>query len=139
MIAGDLGTLGDRADLHVLVIDVPAFLAGVGRSAGGCGQAPMIPPISSIVKPLQLRTISRRLGPRTGGPHSQAKIPVFSKQKARFGGSTATSRPIGTATRQLQCPEILSRGARLYGVSGWAIGPSRDPGRRLSPISRRPT
>jgi hypothetical protein len=49
MIAGDLGALGDRADLHVLVIDVPAFLAGVGRSAAGeCGQALMIPPIHRL-------------------------------------------------------------------------------------------
>jgi hypothetical protein len=49
MIAGDLGALGDRADLHVLVIDVPAFLAGVGRSAAGeCLQALMIPPIHRL-------------------------------------------------------------------------------------------
>jgi hypothetical protein len=44
-----------RADVHVSVIDVPAFLSVIFRSAAGEGvHAPMIPPIWPDGKPLGL-------------------------------------------------------------------------------------
>ena len=55
LIMRDAGADRNRADLHVSVIDVPAFLASIFRSAAGKGgHAPMIPPISPAVKPLRL-------------------------------------------------------------------------------------
>jgi len=48
----------DRADAHVTVEDVPAFIAGVVRSAAGKGgHAPMIPPIEPRGKPLQIAAV----------------------------------------------------------------------------------
>jgi hypothetical protein len=48
----------DRADAHVAVEDVPAFIAGVVRSAAGKGgHAPMIPPIEPRGKPLPIAAV----------------------------------------------------------------------------------
>ena len=58
LVCNDTGSNCDRADVHVAVVDVPAFIAGVVRSAAGKGgHAPMIPPIEPRGKPLQIAAV----------------------------------------------------------------------------------
>ena len=58
LVCNDTGSNRDRADAHVAVEDVPAFIAGVVRSAAGkSGHAPMIPPIEPRGKPLQIAAV----------------------------------------------------------------------------------
>jgi hypothetical protein len=50
----------DGPDVDGATVDVPAFLMVVLRAAGEGGHVPMIPPIWSIVKPLQLGAATAR-------------------------------------------------------------------------------
>src|SRR5713226_6892841 len=60
LIMGIAGADRDRAGVDIAVVDVPAFLAGFGRSAAGeGGHTPIIPPIGPRVKPLGVGVLRR--------------------------------------------------------------------------------
>src|SRR3981081_415160 len=57
------GSERDRADVHVAIVDVPAFFAGVSQSAAGAGaHAAMIPVDLTIVKPWRRRRKAASVG-----------------------------------------------------------------------------
>jgi hypothetical protein len=63
-----IGADRDRADEHVIIVDVPAFLAGVFREAAGESRhADMIPPIGAAGKPLGVGTLDCRAYMISGG------------------------------------------------------------------------